>query len=66
MAFTLALFSHVLNHTNIRLQASLDGAEDDVPVLREGDEGKKSQTKIGEQLLYAWHLNYKWLQLMNF
>uniref|UniRef100_A0A8C4NGC0 Nonsense-mediated mRNA decay factor n=1 Tax=Eptatretus burgeri TaxID=7764 RepID=A0A8C4NGC0_EPTBU len=52
VAFTLALFSHVLNHTNIRLQASLDGGEDDVPVLREGDEGKKSQTKIGEQLLY--------------
>uniref|UniRef100_UPI00358FAD3C nonsense-mediated mRNA decay factor SMG5-like n=1 Tax=Myxine glutinosa TaxID=7769 RepID=UPI00358FAD3C len=38
VAFTLALFSHILNHTNIRLQAGLDGAEDDVPVLREGDE----------------------------
>ncbi|XP_052000383.1 nonsense-mediated mRNA decay factor SMG5-like [Xyrauchen texanus] len=34
IAFTLALFSHLVNHVNIRLQAELDEGESDVPPLR--------------------------------
>uniref|UniRef100_A0A8C1KQB8 Nonsense-mediated mRNA decay factor n=1 Tax=Cyprinus carpio TaxID=7962 RepID=A0A8C1KQB8_CYPCA len=34
IAFTLALFSHVVNHVNIRLQAELEEGESDVPPLR--------------------------------
>nr|XP_020465403.1 protein SMG5 [Monopterus albus] len=33
IAFTLALFSHVVNHVNIRLQAELEEAETQVPPL---------------------------------
>uniref|UniRef100_A0A673GUV7 Nonsense-mediated mRNA decay factor n=1 Tax=Sinocyclocheilus rhinocerous TaxID=307959 RepID=A0A673GUV7_9TELE len=34
IAFTLALFSHLVNHVNIRLQAELEEGESDVPPLR--------------------------------
>lgn len=34
IAFTLALFSHLVNHVNIRLQAELEEGESDVPSLR--------------------------------
>ncbi|TRY55317.1 hypothetical protein DNTS_013468 [Danionella cerebrum] len=34
VAFTLALFSHLINHVNIRLQAELEDGESDVPPLR--------------------------------
>ncbi|KAF7692053.1 hypothetical protein HF521_011020 [Silurus meridionalis] len=34
IAFTLALFSHLVNHVNIRLQAELEQGESDVPALR--------------------------------
>ncbi|KAI7806365.1 nonsense-mediated mRNA decay factor SMG5 [Triplophysa rosa] len=34
IAFTLALFSHLVNHVNIRLQAELDEGESGVPPLR--------------------------------
>lgn len=34
IAFTLALFSHLVNHVNIRLQAELEDGESDVPALR--------------------------------
>ncbi|KAG7318012.1 hypothetical protein KOW79_019047 [Hemibagrus wyckioides] len=34
IAFTLALFSHLVNHVNIRLQAELEQGESDVPPLR--------------------------------
>lgn len=34
IAFTLALFSHLVNHVNIRLQAELEQGENDVPPLR--------------------------------
>ncbi|XP_043117088.1 protein SMG5 isoform X1 [Puntigrus tetrazona] len=33
IAFTLALFSHLVNHVNIRLQAELEEGESDVPPL---------------------------------
>lgn len=33
IAFTLALFSHVVNHVNIRLQAELEETESQVPPL---------------------------------
>ncbi|KAG7283366.1 hypothetical protein CRUP_000892 [Coryphaenoides rupestris] len=33
IAFTLALFSHLVNHVNIRLQAELEDGESQVPVL---------------------------------
>ncbi|XP_034465907.1 protein SMG5 [Hippoglossus hippoglossus] len=34
IAFTLALFSHLVNHVNIRLQAELEEAESQVPPLQ--------------------------------
>ncbi|KAK1806731.1 hypothetical protein P4O66_005231 [Electrophorus voltai] len=34
IAFTLALFSHLVNHVNIRLQAELEEGESEVPPLR--------------------------------
>lgn len=33
IAFTLALFSHLVNHVNIRLQAELEDVESQVPPL---------------------------------
>lgn len=41
IAFTLALFSHLVNHVNIRLQAELEEAESQVPQLHTDATGEK-------------------------
>uniref|UniRef100_G3PIF3 Nonsense-mediated mRNA decay factor n=1 Tax=Gasterosteus aculeatus aculeatus TaxID=481459 RepID=G3PIF3_GASAC len=49
IAFTLALFSHLVNHVNIRLQAELEEAESQVPRLHtdvtEDEEERKDDAK---------------------
>lgn len=47
IAFTLALFSHLVNHVNIRLQAELEDAESQVPPLPTDAAGK-----IGRRLFF--------------
>lgn len=47
IAFTLALFSHLVNHVNIRLQAELEDAESQVPPLPTDAAGK-----IGGRLFF--------------
>uniref|UniRef100_A0A3P8W723 Nonsense-mediated mRNA decay factor n=1 Tax=Cynoglossus semilaevis TaxID=244447 RepID=A0A3P8W723_CYNSE len=42
IAFTLALFSHLVNHVNIRLQAELEEAESQVPQLHTDENGSES------------------------
>lgn len=42
IAFTLALFSHLVNHVNIRLQAELEEGESDVPPLRTDNTGTRA------------------------
>lgn len=44
IAFTLALFSHLVNHVNIRLQAELEEAESQVPPLHTESSGEKAST----------------------
>uniref|UniRef100_A0A673GUR5 Nonsense-mediated mRNA decay factor n=1 Tax=Sinocyclocheilus rhinocerous TaxID=307959 RepID=A0A673GUR5_9TELE len=50
IAFTLALFSHLVNHVNIRLQAELEEGESDVPPLlekkRSAEEKQKQKRKF--------------------
>lgn len=41
IAFTLALFSHLVNHVNIRLQAELEEGESQVPPLHTDTAGKR-------------------------
>uniref|UniRef100_A0A3Q1CMV9 Nonsense-mediated mRNA decay factor n=1 Tax=Amphiprion ocellaris TaxID=80972 RepID=A0A3Q1CMV9_AMPOC len=41
IAFTLALFSHLVNHVNIRLQAELEEAESQVPPLHTDAAGER-------------------------
>uniref|UniRef100_A0A7N6AV42 Nonsense-mediated mRNA decay factor n=1 Tax=Anabas testudineus TaxID=64144 RepID=A0A7N6AV42_ANATE len=41
IAFTLALFSHLVNHVNIRLQAELEEAESQVPPLHTDGTGER-------------------------
>uniref|UniRef100_A0A8C6KX39 Nonsense-mediated mRNA decay factor n=1 Tax=Nothobranchius furzeri TaxID=105023 RepID=A0A8C6KX39_NOTFU len=41
IAFTLALFSHLVNHVNIRLQAGLEEGESQVPPLHTDGEDKE-------------------------
>lgn len=41
IAFTLALFSHLVNHVNIRLQAELEEAESQVPPLHTDATGER-------------------------
>ncbi|TSK20098.1 Protein SMG5 [Bagarius yarrelli] len=53
IAFTLALFSHLVNHVNIRLQAELEQGESDVPPLRtdaadDGDSREQTNTLTSE------------------
>uniref|UniRef100_A0A671R750 Nonsense-mediated mRNA decay factor n=1 Tax=Sinocyclocheilus anshuiensis TaxID=1608454 RepID=A0A671R750_9TELE len=48
IAFTLALFSHLVNHVNIRLQAELEEGESDVPPLQEDDEEEDEEKKNKE------------------
>ncbi|XP_026547305.1 protein SMG5-like, partial [Notechis scutatus] len=44
IAFTLALFSHLINHVNIRLQAELEEGENPVPAFQnDGTEGPEAQ-----------------------
>uniref|UniRef100_A0A3Q1FL16 Nonsense-mediated mRNA decay factor n=1 Tax=Acanthochromis polyacanthus TaxID=80966 RepID=A0A3Q1FL16_9TELE len=49
IAFTLALFSHLVNHVNIRLQAELEEAESQVPPLHTDRVGTKKHTSVEEQ-----------------
>uniref|UniRef100_A0A8C2G799 Nonsense-mediated mRNA decay factor n=1 Tax=Cyprinus carpio TaxID=7962 RepID=A0A8C2G799_CYPCA len=49
IAFTLALFSHVVNHVNIRLQAELEEGESDVPPLRTDNTGTGTSLKSLEK-----------------
>lgn len=39
IAFTLALFSHLVNHVNIRLQAELEEGENPVPAFQSDGTG---------------------------
>uniref|UniRef100_A0A3P8P9G0 Nonsense-mediated mRNA decay factor n=1 Tax=Astatotilapia calliptera TaxID=8154 RepID=A0A3P8P9G0_ASTCA len=48
IAFTLALFSHLVNHVNIRLQAELEEAESQVPPLQTDAAGER-EISIEEQ-----------------
>lgn len=51
IAFTLALFSHLVNHVNIRLQAELEEAESQVPPLHTdatGERGNPYKERGGE------------------
>uniref|UniRef100_A0A3Q4GQ84 Nonsense-mediated mRNA decay factor n=1 Tax=Neolamprologus brichardi TaxID=32507 RepID=A0A3Q4GQ84_NEOBR len=53
IAFTLALFSHLVNHVNIRLQAELEEAESQVPPLQTDAAGEREiieeQRKMNEE-----------------
>lgn len=49
IAFTLALFSHLVNHVNIRLQAELEEAESQVPPLHTDATGER-----GNPCLHVW------------
>lgn len=62
IAFTLALFSHLINHVNIRLQAELEEGENPVPAFRsdgtdepEPREPLSSMEKEGEAELPNHH-----------
>uniref|UniRef100_A0A3Q2EFQ7 Nonsense-mediated mRNA decay factor n=1 Tax=Cyprinodon variegatus TaxID=28743 RepID=A0A3Q2EFQ7_CYPVA len=48
IAFTLALFSHLVNHVNIRLQAELEDGESQVPPLHT-DAAEEDQRKTEEE-----------------
>jgi len=43
IAFTLALFSHLINHVNIRLQAELEEGENPVPAFQSDGTGKRTE-----------------------
>uniref|UniRef100_A0A8C4EIV4 Nonsense-mediated mRNA decay factor n=1 Tax=Dicentrarchus labrax TaxID=13489 RepID=A0A8C4EIV4_DICLA len=49
IAFTLALFSHLVNHVNIRLQAELEEAESQVPPLHTDHSSVEEQRKLEEE-----------------
>uniref|UniRef100_A0A3Q3M3G3 Nonsense-mediated mRNA decay factor n=1 Tax=Mastacembelus armatus TaxID=205130 RepID=A0A3Q3M3G3_9TELE len=49
IAFTLALFSHLVNHVNIRLQAELEEAESQVPQLHTDATGERENPCVEEQ-----------------
>uniref|UniRef100_A0A3B5RD87 Nonsense-mediated mRNA decay factor n=1 Tax=Xiphophorus maculatus TaxID=8083 RepID=A0A3B5RD87_XIPMA len=46
IAFTLALFSHLVNHVNIRLQAELEDGESHVPALHTDAAGESENIHI--------------------
>lgn len=46
IAFTLALFSHLVNHVNIRLQAELEETESHVPPLHTDVAGEKENSSF--------------------
>uniref|UniRef100_A0AAR2K0H3 Nonsense-mediated mRNA decay factor n=1 Tax=Pygocentrus nattereri TaxID=42514 RepID=A0AAR2K0H3_PYGNA len=47
IAFTLALFSHLVNHVNIRLQAELEDGESEVPPLRTDNTDRSKRERRG-------------------
>uniref|UniRef100_A0A8C7I4B8 Nonsense-mediated mRNA decay factor n=1 Tax=Oncorhynchus kisutch TaxID=8019 RepID=A0A8C7I4B8_ONCKI len=49
IAFTLALFSHLVNHVNIRLQAELEEGESQVPPLQTDNTGENTTPSVGER-----------------
>uniref|UniRef100_A0A674CN33 Nonsense-mediated mRNA decay factor n=1 Tax=Salmo trutta TaxID=8032 RepID=A0A674CN33_SALTR len=56
IAFTLALFSHLVNHVNIRLQAELEEGESQVPPLQTDNTGvgeRKAEEEKQKQKKYA-------------
>uniref|UniRef100_A0A3B3CNH4 SMG5 nonsense mediated mRNA decay factor n=1 Tax=Oryzias melastigma TaxID=30732 RepID=A0A3B3CNH4_ORYME len=56
IAFTLALFSHLVNHVNIRLQAELEEGEGQVPALHTDATAVKKETKrdpLGEEVIWG-------------
>ena len=46
IAFSLALFSHILNHVAIRLQSALSELENPRRILIVEDEGKEDEGKV--------------------
>ena len=44
IAFTLALFSHLVNHVNIRLQAELEEGDGQVPALQTDNTGNTDKS----------------------
>ena len=50
VAFTLALFSHLVNHVNIRLQAELEEGENPVPAFQSDGAG----AGMGEAVAVEW------------
>lgn len=46
IAFTLALFSHLVNHVNIRLQAELEEGESQVPPLHTDATGERGNPRL--------------------
>uniref|UniRef100_A0A8B9RH68 Nonsense-mediated mRNA decay factor n=1 Tax=Astyanax mexicanus TaxID=7994 RepID=A0A8B9RH68_ASTMX len=59
IAFTLALFSHLVNHVNIRLQAELEDGESEVPPLRTDNIGKKTGKQLNEASLLVFFQRQK-------
>lgn len=53
IAFTLALFSHLINHVNIRLQAELEEGENPVSAFQSDGTGSRLRKVIGK---FAWVL----------
>uniref|UniRef100_A0A8C4ED10 Nonsense-mediated mRNA decay factor n=1 Tax=Dicentrarchus labrax TaxID=13489 RepID=A0A8C4ED10_DICLA len=51
IAFTLALFSHLVNHVNIRLQAELEEAESQVPPLHTDATGEEENDPAEQRKL---------------
>uniref|UniRef100_A0A667WTN3 Nonsense-mediated mRNA decay factor n=1 Tax=Myripristis murdjan TaxID=586833 RepID=A0A667WTN3_9TELE len=49
IAFTLALFSHLVNHVNIRLQAELEEGESQVPPLHTDNTGERKFHNMAEE-----------------
>ena len=47
IAFTLALFSHLVNHVNIRLQAELEEGENPVPAFQSDGAGAGMGEAVG-------------------
>jgi hypothetical protein len=57
IAFTLALFSHLINHVNIRLQAELEEGENPVSAFQSDGTG----SRLGEVMLgtFTWDLGVR-------
>ncbi|KAK2084429.1 Protein smg5 [Saguinus oedipus] len=54
IAFTLALFSHLVNHVNIRLQAELEEGENPVPAFQsDGTGGRMGEVITVERLVWG-------------